>query len=263
MPKPPKDFLVHVVLVRSIYESNVGAASRAMSNMGGDRLILVGPQCELTYTAQQAAASGQDGLKNKTVYANWAEFMENEDAGIRIAFSARDGRGRKVQDMALVYEQILATSPFFQVDEGDTAKPVSIYLVFGPEDWGLSAEDLDLMHFCACIPTFGPNWSLNLAQAVMVALYELRKSWGGTRTLLDGEIRTRDSAITKEIFPEQTLRIWLEELGYDLSKPKMNVFKILNRMLLQNTPTNKELTILETVLQQNIRKLREWKKKSN
>ncbi|MNY81628.1 hypothetical protein D3C86_2232850 [compost metagenome] len=48
-------------------------------------------------------------------------------------------------------------------------------------------------------------------------------------------------------------------MGFDLSKRKMNVFIVLRRMLLQNTPTKKELVILETVLQQSLRKLREWK----
>lgn len=262
--RPARDFILNVVLVRSLYESNVGAASRAMSNMGAHRLILINPQCELTYAAQQAAASGQDGLTNKTIYTSWQEFYSYESEGIRIAFTARDGRGRKVMDLNLVYQHIAQQAPQMQksADAADAAddSPVPVYLVFGPEDWGLSADDLELMHFCACIPTFGKNWSLNLAQAVMIALYELRRCWGGDRTVLDGQIRNRDTTAAKTPFPEESLQTWLEELGYDLSKPKMNVYKVMKRLMLQNTPTQKELGVLETVLQQSIRKLREWKK---
>ena len=54
-----RPFDVRVVLVRPIYERNIGAASRAMANMGFKQLILIDPKCELTYEAQQAAATAQ------------------------------------------------------------------------------------------------------------------------------------------------------------------------------------------------------------
>ena len=57
-----RPFEVRIVLVRTIYERNIGATSRAMSNMGVDKLILVDPKCEITYEPQQTAATGQTGL---------------------------------------------------------------------------------------------------------------------------------------------------------------------------------------------------------
>ena len=87
-------FELHVVLVKTIYESNIGATSRAMSNMGAKKLFLISKQCEITFKAQQAAASGQDAFQNRTEYDSWNDFYKNEPDGIRIAFSARDGRGR-------------------------------------------------------------------------------------------------------------------------------------------------------------------------
>ena len=59
---------LRIVLVRSIYERNVGATSRAMANMGFTKLILVGPVCEFTIEANMAAATGQYALENKTIY---------------------------------------------------------------------------------------------------------------------------------------------------------------------------------------------------
>jgi tRNA/rRNA methyltransferase len=109
------------------------------------------------------------------------------------------------------------------------------------------------------LPTWGENWSLNLAQAVLLGAFSLRKAWGGQRTTLDGGDLRRAPQGIEGIDPEKTLKIWLEEMGFDLSKKKINVFTVLRRMLMQNTPTKKELVILETVLQQSIRKLREWK----
>lgn len=251
-----RSFEVRIVLVRTIYERNVGATSRAMSNMGFEKLILVDPKCELTYEAQQTAATGQTGLQNRTTYASWDEFLEKEPESIKICFTARDGRGRQVRDIDDVLQDIKDKAPQFQVASD---VPYVVHLVFGPEDWGLSADDLEIANFCASLPTWGENWSLNLAQATLLAMFSLRKAWGGNRTKLEGSDEDRRATQGIEgINPDQTLKKWLLEMGFDLSKKRINVYTVLRRMLMQNTPTKKELVILETVLQQSIRKLEEY-----
>jgi len=250
-----RNFEVRVVLVRTIYERNIGATSRAMSNMGIDKLILVDPKCEITYEAQQTAATGQTGLQNRVVYNSWQEFLQQEPESVKVCFTARDGKGRQVRDIDEVLADIKEKAPQFQ---DDVESPPTLHMIFGPEDWGLSGEDLEVANFCACIPTFGDNWSLNLAQATLLAMFSLRKSWGGQRTTLDGGDDRRAPQGVEGINPDQTLKTWLLEMGFDLSKKKMNVYTVLRRMLLQNTPTKKEWVILETVLQQSIRKLQEY-----
>jgi TrmH family RNA methyltransferase len=47
-----------------------------------------------------------------------------------------------------------------------------VALVFGPEDRGLSNEELARCHRVAFVPTAGEYASLNLAQAVVICLYE-------------------------------------------------------------------------------------------
>lgn len=244
---------LRVVLVRSIYERNVGAASRAMSNMGCKHLILIDPKCEFTIESQKAAATGQDALQNKTIYQNWSDFYNNEPESIRIAFTARDGRGRLTKDYSETLKNILSTSPDL-IRESET--PFVIHLIFGPEDWGLSGDDLEQVHHACLIPTFGENASLNLAQAVLLAMFMTRQQIGGDRTKLDGQQPCRTT--TSNVFPDDALKNFLIEMGYDLNKPRINVFTVLRRMIMQNTPTKKELTILEGVLQQGIRKLKEY-----
>jgi tRNA/rRNA methyltransferase len=250
-----RDFELRVVLVRSIYERNVGAASRAMANMGFHRLILVDPQCQITLEAHQAAASGQAGLQNRVIYKSWEEFYQNEPSGLRLALTARDGRGRAVRDLSETLQDVSVTSPIFQKE---SSEPVVVHLIFGPEDWGLSAADIELSHFCCSIPTFGDNSSLNLAQAVLLALFIVRENWGGERTQLDGQQPPRKKISAPAVFPDRTLKTWLEAMGFDLRARKINVHTVLRRMLLQNTPTPKEYMILETVLQQSLRKLNEY-----
>lgn len=258
-----KNYKINVVLVRTIYERNVGSVSRAMSNMGAHRLILIDPKCEFTIEAHQAAANGQDGLTHRTTYKNWEEFYEKESVGIRIAFTARDGKGRLVNDFKselLRFEK--NNSEIFTSED-----PLEIYLFFGPEDWGLSAEDLSLMNMCCSIPIYGPNRSLNLSQAVLLSLFILRQEWGGQLTEFEGAQNLRKPLVDQARFPEEALKSWLSEMGFDVSNRKISAFSVMRRMLLQNAPTKKELNILEIVLQQSIRKLKEYnelrKKNSN
>ncbi len=247
-------FEVNVVLVRTIYDSNIGAAARAIANMGVHRLILVNPQCEITMKAHQAAASGQKPLESRIVYGSWDEFHQHENSGVRIALTARDGKGRLVRELKETLQFLKNEDPQFQKNS-DTAIPV--YLIFGPEDWGLSAEDLSLSNFACCIPTYGENPSLNLAQAVLLALFILRDNWGGQRTVLEGQTSPR-RASAKNTFPELALKTWLREMGFEIDNRPISAFSVLRRMLLQNVPNSKELKILDIVLNQGIRKLREY-----
>jgi tRNA/rRNA methyltransferase len=226
--------------------------------MGAHQLHLIQPQCEITYDAQQMAANGQEGLANRKVYTHWDEFLDANPDGIRIALTARDGRARTLHDLKSGL-QFIAELP-----EVKRASLNKIYLIFGPEDCGLAGEEIDRAHFACSLPTYGENWSLNLAQAVLLALFILRDTWGGQRTTLDGQHRPReinDSARTKtkNILPDKVLRDWIETLGFDISKRRINAYTVLRRILLHNVPSTKELRILEAVLQQTLRKLKEHK----
>jgi tRNA/rRNA methyltransferase len=233
-----------------------------MSNMGADRLILINKKCELDYSAQQAAATGQDALQSRIEYSSWEEFYQHETDGIRIAMTARDGRAKALYDLKSILEKIKTF-----VDLPRDQSPY-LYFIFGPEDCGLSLDDVKNCHYSCSLPTYGENWSLNLAQAVLLTLFILRDTWGGTRTTLDGQFRPREIRLNNELkksnlLPDQTLKLWLETLGFDLSKKRINVYTVLKRMFLHNIPTGQEIRILETVLQQNIRRLKEAKSLSS
>jgi tRNA/rRNA methyltransferase len=251
------NYSLTVVLVRPTYASNIGSTSRAMSNMGVQRLILIDPNCKVDYSAQQAAATGQQALQSRSEYANWQEFYEKEPEGVRIALTARDGRGRNVRDLQETLEGLSRLVPDQELREahpGFIPAP-HLYFFYGTESCGLSAEDLENMHFCCSIPTYGENPSLNLAHAAMLSLFIFRSVFGGTRRegqeLGDGYRPVKNAFY----FPEESLRLWLETMGFNLSK-RMNVFTVLRRMLLHNVPTAQELRILETVIQQTIRRLK-------
>ena len=60
-----------------------------------------------------------------------------------------------------------------------------------------------------------------------------------------------------DVFPDESLKGWLTEMGFALDQKKMNVYTVLRRLLLQNVPSAKEFRVLEIVLQQSRRKLKE------
>lgn len=241
-----------VVLVGTLYESNIGATSRAMANMGVNRLILINRQCEITFQAQQAAATGQAALQNRTEYSSWQDFFQAEPEGVRIALTARSGRLRDVQDLSTQLDQLKS------LPTESTVRP--IYFIFGPEDAGLSFEDLKQAHFSCSIPIYGQNPSLNLAQATLLALFIFRQS-----QLSDASIQN-SSTIWKENIPvdrihlprlEQVLKNWLLALGFELREQHMSAYTVLRRLLLHSVPNQKELKMLDVILNQSVRKLNE------
>lgn len=247
---------LRIVLVRPIYERNVGATSRAMANMGFSKLILIAPQCEFTIESNKAAANGQEPLRNQTIYKNWDEFYQNEPRGIQIATTARDGRGRQVEDFEKTLKNIKETNlELKKKSEND----FTFHILFGPEDRGLGADDIQYANHCCSIPTYGDNTSLNLAQATLLAMFVFRSVLGGTRSKLEGQQVPKEKQKKPTVFPDETLKKWLHEMNIDLSKRKMNVFTVLRRMLLQNAPSEKEFRMLEIVLQQSIRKMKDKK----
>lgn len=231
---------LRIILVRSLYDSNIGAVSRVMSNLGAHHLILIAPECELTYSAQQAAATGQEALQNHRRYDNWSQFYENEPEGLRVALTARDGRGRQVRHLdETLKAQILEKKP--------------LYLILGPEHWGLSNADLEHAHFCCSLPTFGENQSYNLSHACLLAGYIARSIVPAVSD------RIEPVAGNSVSFPEETVRLWLQTLGFDVDRNGMSVLTVLRRLLLHSVPSEKEIRSLEVVLHQSIRKMREYR----
>jgi len=235
---------LRVVLVRTKYARNVGMVARAMSHYGMNQLILIEPRCELDEEAREGAAHAQEVLQKATIYPHWQRFYDWEHEGIRIAFSARDGQNRETFDFS---KSLREDGDFLSELQGKNA-----YLIFGPEDHGLAESDLDFVHRVFRMKMPGTNQSLNLSHAVMTAL-----------TLLHENVyRQADRSLSDEkesfFFPDQTLKKWLEALNVDITQhQKVNAYTVLKKLVLKSFPTSKELHMLETVLQQTIRKLKD------
>jgi tRNA/rRNA methyltransferase len=150
-----------VVLKQPRYPENIGSAARAMRNMGIHRLVVVDPQqCDLTRVLKLATHAAFDVVENMTVCESLGEALA--PFSYVVGTTARLGGQR-----ALVHTPGRMAARLVSL-----ARENDVALVFGPEDRGLTNEDIRLCHELINIPT-ADFASLNLAQAVMIVCYEV------------------------------------------------------------------------------------------
>lgn len=153
-----------VILCEPQQPGNIGAVARAMANFGVADLRLVRPCAHLHPEARKFAAHGHTLLGSARIYPDLAAALAGID--LSIAATRRGGRLRgELLDTTELPGLVGALPP------GRRAG-----LVFGREDCGLSSADVALCTHAAAIATRGPALSLNLAQAVLVFLYELARA---------------------------------------------------------------------------------------
>ena len=154
---------VCVVLCRPRYPENIGAAARAMRNMGFDQLRVVDPlNCDLTRVLKMATHAASGVVEQMQVYNDLQAALES--LNYVVGTTARLGGQRQ----SVIPADRLAS------ELAPLTEKNRVGLVFGPEDRGLTNEDLRLCHRLVNIPTVEFS-SLNLAQAVMIICYELRR----------------------------------------------------------------------------------------
>ena len=159
----PRDHL-RFILVRTRFASNLGAAARILKNMGFSRLVLIRPRCEVGAEARMMAMKGADLLDDAVYYPSLREAKQ--EIRILAGTTARSPRRgtRRIGSRTLAGE----LAPRYG------SAPLGI--VFGPEDNGLSRDELRLCEWLVEIPTGGDYPVLNLAQAVGIVAYDLHSA---------------------------------------------------------------------------------------
>lgn len=157
---------IRIVLVEPAGARNVGSIARVMKNMGLHRLVLVKPQCDpLGEEARQMAVHAADVLESAQVVSSLLEAIQGCHRTIATTDRARH-RATPLESARLTLPWLLETGSSEETNA----------LIFGPEDRGLSNDELDLAQRWVGIPTSPVYSSMNLAQAVAVCCYELRQA---------------------------------------------------------------------------------------
>ncbi len=161
---------VCVVLVEPQDPVNIAAVVRAMKNMGVRQLRLVNP---VEYDPSRVERVAHD---TRDIVSEVRHFASLDEAIADCVFAAGFTARRRKAKWRLVSPRDVAAPMLAAAADG----PVAIF--FGREDHGLSNESLDRAHAVVTIPT-SDHPSLNLAQAVLIALYELHLAANASRTL--------------------------------------------------------------------------------
>ncbi|MCI0682676.1 MAG: RNA methyltransferase [Gemmataceae bacterium] len=158
-----------VVLVRTHYPGNLGATARVMHNFGLRDLVLVAPHADVhDRNARQLSTHGEPILDAARSVPDLGAALA--DCVLVLGTSGPTGGLFRRQPLGMPHEVLAhALEPL----RGGHR----VALVFGPEPTGLANDEVTRCHHLIHIPTADEYASLNLAQAVAVCLYELRKQW--------------------------------------------------------------------------------------
>ena len=156
---------IRIVLVNTTHPGNIGAAARAMKNMGLSQLVLVAPQEFPSDKAVWRAANALDVLESAIVVETLEDAVA--DCGLVVGTSAR---GRSIP-WPLMTPRECGERAMVEVGTHEVA------IVFGREDRGLTNAELHKCNYHVHIPS-NPDYSaLNLGSAVQVLCYEMRMAW--------------------------------------------------------------------------------------
>ncbi|MEY4642871.1 MAG: hypothetical protein RLZZ227_2865 [Pseudomonadota bacterium] len=235
---------VRIVLVATSHPGNIGSAARAMKNMGLGNLVLVAPKIWPALEALSLAGSALDVIDNTRVVDTLQDAIA--DCHLVIGTSAR-----------------LRSMPVPLLDPVECAATVvaqmptqRIALVFGREASGLSNEELHLCHYHVHIPVNDDYPALNLAAAVMVLCYELRKTalaqkagqaaaeMPAARAEWDQEAATVDELERYLVHLDQVLH----RLQFHKSDGSQLLLRRLRRLYQRIRPDRMEINILRGIL---------------
>ena len=225
-----------VILVGTTQAENIGAVARAMSNMGVFDLRLVSPVTDLHSDASRRMAShSKELLEQAQIFESLADAIADRDWVLGTSARRRDR----------------LDSSFYlnDLDHNIPQATQRIGLVFGRESNGLSNEELSLCNHLVHIKTHGGHTSLNLAQAVIVTLFECSKLYSEApkEELTDDEKRATSSEV--EALKSHWINV-LREVRFLKENQASTLQLSLSNLLGRSNLTEREVRMLRGFLHQ-------------
>jgi tRNA (cytidine32/uridine32-2'-O)-methyltransferase len=229
---------IRIVLVGTQHPGNIGAAARAMKTMGLSRLVLVAPERPIDDDGYRRAAGAEDLIEAAPVHAALAEAV----ADCRLVLGCT-ARSRRVQ-----LEQLEPDAGAARLLRFAAEGPVA--LVFGRERTGLTNEELQLCHASVHIPSDPAFSSLNLAAAVQVLAYEVRRALLAAAPVDAAAPRPDEQPATHEqvegFFSQ--LAETLDAIDFHKGRTPDSAMRKLRRLFLRTDLTVNEVRLLRGVL---------------
>lgn len=230
-----------VVLHKPRDVRNIGAVVRAMKNMGFGRLRLVAPAPFDPADLLGIAHRSEDVVAAIERYDDLPAALA--DARYVVGTSERAHPGRPMRfDLRPLAAELVARAA--------AAGPAA--LLFGPEDNGLDAAALDRCDAVLALPADPAYPSLNLAQAALLALYELRVAAGAP--LPAAPERVPATAAEHERFAE-ALAAAVAAVGFARSGDGAATLRRLRLLVARAGPDSAELALLSALMREVVHAL--------
>lgn len=232
-----------MVLVRPTEEGNVGAAARAMANMGLEELVLVAPECRVGATARARAVGAGGILEGHRT----ADSLAAAAAPFQRLVGTTSSRGRSLPAAPIGPRElpaVLAGDP----PGGRTA------LVFGGERSGLTTDELALCSPLVRIPCASRQPTLNLAQAVLLIAWELRAARLPPAAGVDDAPPAATAAEIEGLFEQLTPL--LERIGFARDDTFASALRDLRRLAARAGLSEREVALLRGICRRGRHALR-------
>lgn len=239
---------VRFIMVHPSHPGNVGAAARAIKTMGFADLCLVAPQLEAVTQHSEAialASGATDVLDAASIVPTLADAL----APVTLAF-ALTARPRFIGPPPC---DIRVTAELSREHLGEVATG-RVAIVLGTERSGLTNDDIGLCQRVCHIPANPEYSSLNVAQALQLAAWELRyallsESGAPTVPVTDGKPDPGSAPASGERV-QALMEHWEEALVWvkflDPAHPKKLVPR-MRHLLARNGLSNDEVDMLRGV----------------
>jgi tRNA (cytidine32/uridine32-2'-O)-methyltransferase len=221
---------IRIVMVATSHPGNIGAAARAMKNMGLKDLALVAPKLFPHEDADARAAGAGDILESARVFSSLDDAIQDRHRVIGASARLRTIRWPQLTPRACA---ALISK------EGRSQKSA---IVFGREHAGLTNEELERCHYLLHIPCNPDFSSLNVAAALQVVSYELFQASLGTPAQTDEKDSEPATGEEMESFHGHLIQT-LFDIGFlheRKSSPALTrrLRRIFNRAALEKTDIN-------------------------
>ena len=226
---------VRVVLYEPRDPINIGATIRAMKNMGVDQLRLVRP---VAYDKERLIGVAHDTHELIDAIETYDDLESAIGDCVRVAgFTARRRAAKRE----------LLTPAQSAIDLLGFAERGNVAILFGREDNGLPNEALDRAHTVVTIPTTN-HASLNLAQAVLIALYELHvHASDATREIAPPRHAVNPpTAAQLDLLFEDTRRA-LTEIAFFKTRNDEHVMRAFRSLVFRAVPDGREVDLLRAM----------------
>jgi tRNA/rRNA methyltransferase/tRNA (cytidine32/uridine32-2'-O)-methyltransferase len=232
---------VRVVLHEPQDPVNIAATIRAMKNMGCADLYLVR---SVAYDPWRLEGIAHDTAEIIERIRNCDNIDEALDGVVRVAgFTARRRAAKR--------DITTPRAASGELLEFAASGPVAI--LFGREDKGLPNEILDRAHLVVTIPTT-EHASLNLAQAVLIALYELHLTAAdATRTLAPPrkDAPPATAAEYEQLFADAERG--LHAIDFFKTRYHEHIMRSVRTLFYRAAPDSRELALLRAIFIEIIR----------